>query len=223
MKNLFLILGLVCGFSFTVESQESLYLEPLAPDGKIVNGREYIPLSNEEIRLELAYDCKLEEKLLFDLVVFNNTNQTISLSPSSFYFLELDDPDDPDADSSRFPARMAVVPEQPYKWYDRSLDEPQQKNPFASFLEIPNAFAEAFSGSAGTGTPPRSYRSELERLDRLKETIRQEMMQEMKIAPGEITNGFVYFPCQKETDTLLFCFPIDNQEFQFVYTQKRAP
>ncbi len=206
MKNLFLILGLVCGFSFTVESQESLYLEPLAPDGKIVNGREYIPLSNEKIRLELAYDCKLEEKLLFDLVVFNNTNQILSLSPSSFYFLELDDPD---ADSSRFPARMAVVPEQPYKWYDRSLEEPQQKNPFASFLEIPNAFKEAFFGS------------ELERPDRLKEPIRQEMMQEMKMDPGEVANGFVYFPSQKETETLLFCFPIENQEFQFVYKQKR--
>ena len=218
MKNLFLILGLVCGFSFTVESQETLYLEPYAPDGKIVNGREYIPLSNEKIKLELAYDCKLEEKLLFDLVVFNNTNQTITVSPSSFYYLGLDDPD---ADSSRFPARMALAPEQPYKWYDRSMEEPQYENTFASFMEIPNAFAEAFFGSAGTRTPPRTYRSELERIDRLKETIREEMMQEMKMAPGEVVNGFVYFPCQKETETLLFCFPIDNLEFQFVYMQKR--
>ncbi len=104
---------------------------------------------------------------------------------------------------------MAVVPEQPYKWYDRSLEEPQQKNPFASFLEIPNAFKEAFFGS------------ELERPDRLKEPIRQEMMQEMKMDPGEVANGFVYFPSQKETETLLFCFPIENQEFQFVYKQKR--
>lgn len=100
MKNLFLILVIVCGFSLTVVSQETLYLEPLAPDGKIVNGRKYIPLSNEKIR--------------------------------------------------------------------------------------------------------------------------QEMMQEMKMAPGEVANGFVYFPCQKETETLLFCFPIDEQEFQFVYKLKRA-
>jgi len=210
MKNLFLILGLVCGFSHTVISQETLYLEPLAPDGKIVNGREYIPLSNEEIRLELAFDCKLEEKFLFDLVVFNNTSQTISLSPSSFYFLELDDPD---ADSSRFPARMALAPEQPYKWYDRSLEEPQYENTFASFFDIPNEFMEAFFGSA---------RSEPERLDHLKETVRQEMMQEIKLAPGDITNGFVYFPSQKETDYLLFCFPVANQEFQFVYKENRA-
>ena len=194
-------------------SQEQLTLEALASEGNHVNGREYIPLSNDLISVELAYDCMLGEKFLFDLVVINESGHPISVQPSSFYCLELDDPD---GDSSRFLPSMAVPPLQPFKWYDRALEQPQYEKMFSPLLEIPAMFMEVFVAPWNEGSSARTISGE-ERESLLKDAIRQEMMQELQLAPGEVANGFVWFPGSPETKYLLFCFPLDEQEFQFAY------
>ena len=50
-----------------------------------------------------------------------------------------------------------------------------------------------------------------------EEMMQEEMMQEEELEAGEVTNGFVCFPGHPESTYLMFCFPIDDQEFQFVY------
>ncbi len=218
MKKLLTILLFSFCFSPWMISQEQFALEALAPDGNQVNGREYIPLSSDLIKVELAYDCRLGEKFLFDLVVINESGHPISVQPSSFYCLELDDPD---GDSSRFPPIMAVPPLQPFKWYDRALEEPQYERMFSPLLELPALFMEGFFAS-WNGEPSARMLSDKERESHLKDAIRQEMMQEVQLAPGEVANGFVWFQGSPGTNYLLFCFPLDEQEFQFAYEVEKA-
>jgi len=47
-------------------------------------------------------------------------------------------------------------------------------------------------------------------------------MQEVQLAPGEVANGFVWFQGSPGTNYLLFCFPLDEQEFQFAYEVEKA-
>ena len=199
-----------------MNSQGQLALEALAPEGNHMNGREYIPLSNDHMRVELAYECQLEEKLVFDLVVINESGHPISVQPSSFYCLELDDPD---GDTSRFPPSQAVPPLKPFEWYDRALEQSHYEQIFSPLLEIPAMFMEAFVAPWNEGSSARTI-SNKERESHLKDAIRQEMMQELQLAPGEVANGFVWFPGSPETKYLLFCFPLDEQEFQFAYEVK---
>lgn len=116
-----ILLGLLM-LSPRVSSQTGFTLEALAPETKFVNGRDYVPLSNGEITLELAYDCRVEDKLLLDLVLINGSERTLIIHPRDFYYLNLDDPT---GDSSRFPVRMALTPQKPFTWYDRSLEDKQ--------------------------------------------------------------------------------------------------
>jgi hypothetical protein len=218
MKNLLTILVFAFGYCLYGYSQETLRLEALAPEGKLVNGREYIPLSNGQISVELGYDCKLGENLLFDLVIINETDHPISLNPLAFFYLELDDPE---GDSSRFPPRMAVAPLNPYKWYDRALEVPKHETFFSPFIEIPAMFMEGFFGS-WTTLPSDNTLEKQEWVNRMKDVIRQDMMQEMELAPGGAANGFVWFPGPPGTKYLLFCLPLDDQEFQFAYKLKNA-
>lgn len=201
-----------------MNAQQMFTLKALAPEGREVNGREYIQLSNELITVELAFDCLLEEKLLFDLVLINETDHPVFVHPSSFYYLKLDDPE---GDSSRFPPAMALAPLQPFTWYDRGLEESPQKNAFAPLLEIPALFMEEFV-AVWTDESPAGPAREKERIEGIKETVRQEMMQERELKPGEVANGFIYFPGLPETIYLLFCFPLDDQEFQFAYQIERS-
>ncbi len=196
-----------------MNAQQMFSLKPLAPEGKVVNDREYIRLSNDLITLELAYDCLLEKKLLFDLVLINESDHPVFVDPSSFYCLNLDDPE---GDSSRFPPVMALAPLKPYTWYDRALEKPRHENIFSSLLEIPTLFMEEFVG-VWTDESHAGPAQEQDRIRLIKETVRQEMMQERELKPGEVANGFIYFPGLPETIYLLFCFPLDDQEFQFAY------
>lgn len=197
-----------------VSSQSSFSLEALAPEAKPANGREYISLSNGEITVELGYDCRVEDKLLFDLVFINESEHPILIHPPDFYYLNLDDPQ---GDSTRFPVRMALAPQKPYTWYDRGLEKKQGDEGLEVLLEIPLMFAEAFSDAFGADSYAASLAVEEERISSLKEAVRQEMIQEAKLAPGAHCSGFVYFPGSPETPYLLFCFPVDNHEFQFAY------
>ena len=210
---------------------------PLAPEGYQVNGREYIPLSSDQLRVELAYDGTSDGNLVFDLVVFNESSRKLIVKPSDFYYLSLDNPDD---DSSRYHQRMAVAPVQVYKWYDRALEERESEktlNTIMGFVEAgvgilsgasaflstenPAFIVDAVFNTAGTAGHYLAVNKQIdETMDQVageKEIIRQEMMQEEELEAGEVTNGFVCFPGHPESTYLMFCFPIDDQEFQFVY------
>jgi hypothetical protein len=39
--------------------------------------------------------------------------------------------------------------------------------------------------------------------------------------PGTVISGYVYFPKYNNTDYYMFCFPIENELFQFVYNQRK--
>jgi len=196
-----------------MNAQQMFTLKALAPEGRVANDREYIQLSNDLITVELAYDCMLEKELLFDLVLINESDHPVFVDPSSFYYLKLDDPE---GDSSRFAPAMALAPLQPFTWYDRALEESHHKNAFAPLLEIPALFMEEFVG-VWTAESSAGPVQEQERIGRIKDAVRQEMMQQRELAPGEVANGFIYFPGLPETIYLLFCFPLDDQEFQFAY------
>jgi len=237
MKKLYRILILLPGFLSLVISQDAVRLVPLAPEGHMVNGREYIPLFNEQLRVELAYDGTSEGNLVFDLVVFNETDRRISVNPLGFYYLTLVDPE---ADSSQFPPGMAVDPGQVYKWYDAALEEQESDKNIHSFFgfmeaglgiltstaaflstENPAYIVDAVFNTAGTAghyiSVNRQIEEEMEQTVAEKEMIRQEMMGAGELEPGGVKNGFVCFPGQPEGTYLMFCFPIDEQEFQFVY------
>ncbi len=219
MRKILAILLSIFAFSSWVTSQVSLSLKPLAPEVKLVNGREYVPLSNGKIFVELAYDCRVEDKLLFDLVFLNKSEHPVFVSPLDFYYLNLDDPE---GDSSRFSACLALSPQKPFTWHDRALEErPPGDESLKVLLEIPMMFAQSFSEAFGAGAPSSGMAEEQERVNRLKDLVRQHMFQEVELAPGEQASGFVYFPGSPETSYLLFCFPVGNHEFQFAYTVKK--
>jgi len=237
MKKLPLILILLSGFFSFLQSQEPVLLKPFAPEGIFVNGREYIPLSSDQIRVELGYEGLFEEKLVFDLVVFNESGQSVSIEPASFYYLDLDHPQ---ADSSSYSPKMSEHPEQLYKWYDRALEKQESDKSLNSFLgfmeaglgilsstaafistENPAYIVDAVFSTAGTAghymNVNRQIEESMEQTAVEQQHIRQEMLQETELEAGGVSNGFVCFPGKPESNYLLFCFPIENQEFQFVY------
>ena len=228
--------------AFCATSQVFSQLIPEAPEGHYAQGREYIPLHNDSIEVELGYDGRSEEYEVFDFVVINRTSDTISVNPSEFYYVMLENPE---SDSSIFPACMAIHPERIMDYYDHQLKERENDksvNTILGFIEAgigllasttsfvhtddPVYIVDAVFQTLGTAGQyvhaDRMIGNGIESVRDEREIVRQEIFRQVQLPPGKVTCGFVYFPGNGEAAYLMYCFPVENQLFQFVYSQKRS-
>jgi hypothetical protein len=241
MKKLFpLPLFLLLFYSCTAPRVVT-QLSAEAPEGHYANGREYIPLESDQIEVELGYDGIQGANLVFDFVVHNTTTDTISILPGDFYYVVLDSIN---ADASPYTPWMAVHPDKVLMLYDQTLEEKKKENDMNSFLGIlqagvnilyntsgfiatdnPGYLADAVLYTVGTAdqymTQHKMISSEVEIISEEKEVVKEEIFRACEMLPGTVISGYVYFPKYNNTDYYMFCFPIENELFQFVYNQRK--
>jgi hypothetical protein len=216
-------------------------ITPEAEVGHIAMGREYIPLDSDQIGVELGYDGIQGENLVFDFVVHNTTLDTLSILPSDFYYVLLDSAnEEPLTDTSW----QAVQPESVLMHYDKTLEDRKEEKDINSFLgfiqagvtilynttafiatENPGYLADAVLQTVGTAdqyiSQSKMISSEMEMISEEKSLVDEEIFRACKVPPGTVVSGYVFFPKHENTAYYLFCFPIENQLFQFVYNQRR--
>ena len=216
-------------------------ITPEAPEGHFAMGREYISLGSDHIDVELGFDGMQDENLIFDFVVHNTTSDTLTIQPSDFYYVLLDSAN---AESSLENARMAVPPEKVMMYYDKTLENRKEEKGINSFLGVlqagvgilynttsfiatdnPAYLADAVIQTLGTAdqyfSQDRVITSEMEMIGEEKELVDKEIFRTCKVIPGSISSGYVYFPKHDDTRYYMFCFPVENQLFQFVYNQRK--
>jgi hypothetical protein len=214
---------------------------PEAPEGHYANGREYIPLESDQIAVELGYDGLQGTYLVFDLVVHNGTEDTLLLRPGDFYYVTLDSAD---AEAAPHTPWMAVHPDKVLMQYDRVLEEKEEAkkvNSVFGWIEAgvrvlynttgfiatrdPGFIADAVLQSVGTAdhyvTQDQAIRSALDIISAEKALVEEELFRTCKVPPGMVTSGYVFFPRHDQTPYYMFCFPVQNQLFQFVYNQPK--
>jgi len=217
-------------------------LVPEAPEGHYAQGREYIPLSNGGVDVELGFDGMFGEYLVFDLVVVNRTTDTLTLNPRDFYYEVIETPS---ADSSLFPPRMTIHPERVLDRYQQHLKEGENQkeiNTILGFIDAgigilanttafiatddPAFIADAVLQTLGTAdhyvSNDRAIGMEMDAIKEEEEMVREEIFRFVAIAPGSVASGLIYFPRYEDTGYLMFCFPAEEQLFQFVYNQTKT-
>lgn len=217
------------------------WMTPEAPEGHMAMGREYIPLESEQINVELAYDGIQDSRLVFDFVVFNGGNDSLGILPSDFYYVLLDSAL---SDASSLPPRLAVHPEVVLTHYDQTLEERKKNKDINSFMgvleaglgilvnttafiitEDPGCLADAVFSTLGTADRYISNDKMIERdmamVSEEKQVVNEEIFRECHIAPGQSMSGYVFFPEHAGSTYYMFCFPIEDQLFQFVYNQQK--
>jgi len=215
---------------------------PEAPEGKFAMGREYISLGADQIDVELGFDGIYGPNLVFDFVVVNGSSETLSIQPGNFYYELLSSAS---ADSSIVPPRMAVKPDKVLLNYDQIIEdkEGQKKaNTLLGFLEAgvgllattaavittenPAYLADGLWGMFGTAdhymSQDKQIKSDLTLINEEKEVVNEEIFRSCQLAPGEVVSGYVYFPEHSDAEYYMFCFPMEDQLFQFVYKQQKV-
>jgi len=216
-------------------------ITPEAPEGNFAMGREYISLGSENIDVELGFDGIYGPNLVFDFVVVNGSSEILSIQPKDFYYVLLNSAT---ADSSMLPPHMAVKPDKVLLNYDQIIEDKQgqkKANSFLGFLEAgvgilattaafiatenPVYISDAVFNTIGTAnhyiSQDKQIKTELEMINEEKEVVKEEIFRSCQLAPGEVVSGYVYFPEHSETEYYMFCFPVEQQLFQFVYNQQK--
>ena len=217
-------------------------ISPEAPEGNYAMGREYISLGSDGIDVELGFDGIYGENLVFDFVVINGTEETFSIRPKDFYYVLLDSAA---ADSSMLPPRMAVHPEKVLLNYDQKIEDKEGEkdaNSFLGFLdagigllattaafittENPAYIVDAVFNTIGTAehyiSQDKQIKSDMEMINEEKKLVSEEIFRRCLVVPGEVISGYVYFPEHDDTGYYMFCFPVKDQLFQFVYNQQKV-
>jgi hypothetical protein len=217
-------------------------LTPEAPEGHIEMGREYITLNSDSIIVELGYDGTHGDYLVFDFVVINKTTHPLQINPSDFYFELLDSAT---ADTTKFPPRMAIHPERIIQRYDKTLEAKEDEkaiNTLFGFIEAgvdllahtsafiatedPGYMMDAVFSTLGTADHyirrERQIGNEIHRISDEKEVVREEIFRVSQLPPGKVLSGYVYFPKEPGAGCLMFCFPVEDLLFQFVYNQQQV-
>lgn len=221
-------------------SQEITRLIPEAPEGHFEVGREYITLKNDSIEAELGFDGRSGDFLVFDFVVINNSDTPLSINPAAFYYVILDDPL---ADSSMLPPKMAMHPDRVLNAYDRWLEAQEKRkkmNKALGFIDAgidilatasafaatdnPGYIADAVLNTLGTAdqyvAADHVIGAEINSLSKEREVVRDEIFRAHELPSGKVANGFVYFPAGDAEKYLMFCFPMEDHLFQYVYRQE---
>jgi hypothetical protein len=216
-------------------------ITPEAPEGHYAMGREYISLHSDRIEVELGYDGRQDGDLVFDFVVYNTTSDTLTIKPEDFYYVILDSTNaEPVPDSTW----MALHAGKVMVHYDEAMENRKKekgKNSFFGVLqagvgilynttafiatEDPGYLADALLHTVGTAdqfiSQDRMIREEMEMISEEKGLVQAEIFRVCEVPPGEAKNGYVYFPSHDKTGYYMFCFPIKDQLFQFVYKQQK--
>jgi len=242
MKLLYKLAVLFLVLSSCVAPRVHTQIIPDAPEGNFAMGREYISLSNDSIDVELGFDGIYEKQLVFDFVVINRSPDELSINPSDFYYVVLDSAT---ADSSMLPPRMAFHPERVLHQYDETLDAragQKKANSIFGILEAgfdillstsaflatdnPAYIADGVFSTLGTAehyvSQDKEIKENMSMIQEEKELVNEEIFRSCHIAPGKVVSGYVYFPQDADADCYMFCYPIENQLFQFVYHQKKV-
>ena len=216
-------------------------ISPEAPEGHYANGREYIALEGDQIAVELGYDGLMGGHLVFDLVVHNGSGDSLNVWPAEFFYVVLDSAD---AETDFHASWTSVHPDTVLKLYDNrimSREEAREKNTFLGILqasvdilyntsgflatEDPGFIVDAVFSTAGTAeryiSQDKRISADMEMISEEKELVNEEIFRPAGIPAGKVRSGYVYFPLNEQCSYYMFCFPVGEQLFQFVYRQQK--
>jgi hypothetical protein len=241
MKNIYCLPFLILLLCSCTAPRVVTTITPEAAQGNYAMGREYISLESDQIGVELGYDGIQGENLVFDFVVHNTSLDTLFVLPSDFYYVVLDSANANAAPSAPW---MAMHPDKVLMLYDKTLEDRKEAKNMNSLYGIlragvnilyntagfiatenPVYIADAIFQTMGTAdqyiSQDKMISSDLEMINEEKKVVDEEIFRTCEVPPGEVISGYVYFPKHENTDYYMFCFPIENQLFQFVYNQRK--
>ena len=87
----FLMIVLFSSMMLSCASTSVMRIRPIEQESIVDGGKEIVKQEREGVKVVASYDGRFEQYTVFDVEVFNNTDQPLKVSPKDFSFLPLDE------------------------------------------------------------------------------------------------------------------------------------
>ncbi len=87
----FLMLLLFSSMIFSCATTSVMRIRPIEQESIVDGGKEIVKQEKDGVKVVASYDGRFQQYAVFDVEVFNNTDQPLTVSPKDFSFLPLDE------------------------------------------------------------------------------------------------------------------------------------
>ena len=239
---LFFFLGTILSCSTT----SVMRLRPVEQESLSDNGKQIVKQEKNGVKVVVSYDGRFEKYMIFDVEVFNNTNQPLTISPKNFTFTPLDENKQNliSADGKYLYSYQGIEPQEQnnYVQHEMANQEAQIKRArvINTFLFVGGIVALIAGGSGRSESAWRTaqlgesvvqvaqikriidhtnYYSKMDKLNREGQVWSQENFRTSTLQPGQSMRGGVFLESNPRAKFVQLSYKTENEPINFLFEQ----
>ncbi len=234
------------GSMFSCSTTSVMRLRPVEQESVFDGGKQIVKQEKDGIKIVASYDGFFEKYMVFDVEVFNNTNQPMTISPKDFTFIPLDENKQNlvSADGKYLYSYQGIEPQQQINYVQQEIANQEAKIKRArivnTFLFVGGIVAVIASSGRHSESAWRTaqvaetvvqvaqvkriidhtnYYSKMDQLNREGQVWSQDNFRTSTLQPGQSMRGGVFLEANPRAKFVQISYKTDNEPINFLFEQ----
>lgn len=231
---------------FSCSTTSVMRLRPVEQESIWESGKQIVKQEKEGIKVVASYDGRFEKYVVFDVEVFNNTNQPLMVSPKDFTFIPLDENKQNivSEDGRYIYSYQGIEPQQQINYIEHEMANQEAKIKRARVVNTAlfvGGIAALIAGSSGRSESAwrtaqlgetvvqvaqvkrvidyGNYYSKMDKLNREGTVWSQENFRTSTILPGQSLRGGVFLESNYRAKFVQLTYKTQNEPVSFMFEQ----
>lgn len=221
-------------------------LRPVEQESIWDGGKQIVKQEKEGLKVVASYDGRFEKYMVFDVEVFNNTNQPLTLSPKDFTFIPLDENKQNlvSEDGKYIYSYQGIEPQQQINYVQHEMANQETKIKRARVVNtilFVGGIVALIAGSSGRSESAwraaqlgetivqvaqvkriidhGNYYSKMDKLNREGRVWSQENFRTSTLLPGQSLRGGVFLESNYRAKFVQLTYKTQNEPVSFLFEQ----
>ena len=234
------------GTMLSCSTTNVMRLRPIEQESFSDGGKQIVKQEKNGVKVVASYDGRFEKYMVFDVEVFNNTIQPMTISPKDFSFIPLDENRQNlvSADGKYLYAYQGIEPQQQinYVHYEMANQEAKIKRArVVNTVLFVGGIVALIAGSSGRSEGAwrtaqlgetvvqvaqvkriidhNNYYSKMDKLNREGQVWSQENFRTSTLQPGQSMRGSVFLESNSRAKFVQLSYKTENEPINFLFEQ----
>ena len=221
-------------------------LRPVEQESFSDGGKQIVKQEKNGVKVVASYDGRFEQYMVFDVEVFNNTEQPLTISPKDFTFIPLDENKQNlvSADGKYLYAYQGIEPQQQINYVQHEMANQEAKIKRARVVNtvlFVGGMVALIAGSSGRSESAwrtaqlgetvvqvaqvkriidhTNYYSKMDKLNREGQVWSQENFRTSTLQPGQSMRGGVFLESNSRAKFVQLSYKTENDPINFLFEQ----
>jgi hypothetical protein len=231
---------------FSCATTNIMLLRPVEQESVFDGGKQIVKQEKDGLKIVASYDGRFEKYMVFDVEVFNNTNQPLTISPKDFTFIPLDENKQNlvSVDGKYIYSYQGIEPQQEINYIQHEIANQEAKIKRARVVNtilFVGGIVALIAGSSGRSESAwrtaqlgetvvqvaqvkriidhTNYYSKMDKLNREGKVWSQENFRTSVLQPGQSMRGGVFLESNSRAKFVQLSYKTENEPITFMFEQ----